>query len=293
MDLLQTLIDGIALGVLYALVAMGIGLVFGVMRLVNFAHGELLTVGAYTLFLTKGLPVVVRAVIALGAVLGLALVMEFVYRPLRQVAAGTMLVATFAVSFLLQNGFLLVFGSQGEAMEFLPQLNRALEIGDLRIRWITLIAIGLGAGMLAFMGWLFSRTTIGLQMRAAAADFRTAQVLGVRAGRVAMLSFVLAGLLAGVVTLVLAVQRPLATPDFGFFILVPALVGVVVGGLGRVVPATAGGFVIGLATVALGDFLPSGGRVFLNSFLFMAVITVLLIKPDGMFTRSSAVSERV
>ncbi len=108
-----------------------------------------------------------------------------------------------------------------------------------------------------------------------------------------MLSFVLAGLLAGVVTLVLAVQRPLATPDFGFFILVPALVGVVVGGLGRVVPATAGGFVIGLATVALGDFLPSGGRVFLNSFLFMAVITVLLIKPDGMFTRSSAVSERV
>lgn len=293
MDFLQTLIDAIALGVLYALVAMGIGLVFGVMRLVNFAHGELLTVGAYTLFLTKDLPLIARALIALAAVLALALVMEFIYRPLRAVAAGTMLVATFAVSFLLQNLFLLVFGAQGEAIDFLPQLNRAVDIGDLRIRWITIIAIILGAAMLAFMGWLFARTTIGLQMRAAAADFRTAQVLGVRAGRVALLSFVLAGVLAGVVALVLSVQRPLATPDFGFLILVPTLVGVVVGGLGRVVPATLGGFLIGMATVFLGDFLPSSGRVFLNSFLFMAVITVLLIKPDGLFSRSTAVSERV
>lgn len=293
MDFLQTLIDAIALGVLYALVAMGIGLVFGVMRLVNFAHGELLTVGAYTLFLTKDLPLIARALIALAAVLALALVMEFIYRPLRAVAAGTMLVATFAVSFLLQNLFLLVFGAQGEAIDFLPQLNRAVDIGDLRIRWITIIAIILGAAMLAFMGWLFARTTIGLQMRAAAADFRTAQVLGVRAGRVALLSFVLAGVLAGVVALVLSVQRPLATPDFGFLILVPTLVGVVVGGLGRVVPATLGGFLIGMATVFLGDFLPSSGRVFLNSFLFMAVITVLLIRPDGLFSRSTAVSERV
>ena len=298
MDFVQTLIDAVALGVLYALVAMGIGLVFGVMRLVNFAHGELLTVGAYTLFLTKGMPLVVRALAALAAVVLVSLVMEFVFRPLRNVAAATMLVATFAVSFLLQNLFLLVFGAQGEATDFLPQLNRAVELGDLRIRWITIIAIVLGVAMLGFMAWLFSRTSIGLQMRAAAADFRTAQILGVRAGRVVQLAFVLGGFLAGAVTLVLAVQRPLATPNFGFLVLIPALVGVVVGGLGRIVPATLGGFSIGFATVLLGDWvlgdlLDSSYRVFLNSFLFAIVITVLLVRPDGLFSRGTAVAERV
>lgn len=293
MDFLQTLIDALALGVMYALVALGISLVFGVMRLVNFAHGELLTVGAYALYLTKGMPLALRALISLAAVIALSLVMEFVYRPLRTVSPANMLVATFAVSFLLQNLFLLVFKAQGQAMDFIPQLNRAIEIGDLRIRWITIIAIVLGSVMLALMVWLFSRTAIGLQMRAAAADFPTAQVLGVRAARVVRLAFVLGGFLAGMVTLVLSVQRPLATPNFGFLVLVPALVGVVVGGLGRVVPGTLGGFSIGFATVLLGDLLPSSERVFLNSVLFMIVITVLLVRPDGLFSRRTGVAERV
>ena len=293
MEHVQTLIDAIALGVLYALVAMGIGLVFGVMRLVNFAHGELITIGAYSLFLTKGMPLVVRALAALSVVVVASLLMEFVFRPLRSVGAATMLVATFAVSFLLQNLFLLVFGAQGEAIDFMPQLNRAVELGDLRIRWITIIAIVLGLAMLGFMAWLFSRTNVGLRMRAAAADFRTAQILGVPAGRVVRLAFVLGGFLAGAVTLVLAVQRPLANPNFGFLVLVPALVGVVVGGLGRLVPATLGGFSIGFATVVLGDVLPSSGRVFLNSFLFLIVITVLLARPDGLFSRGAAIGERL
>ena len=101
MALIQTLIDSIALGVLYALVAMGIGLVFGVMRLVNFAHGELITFGAYTLFLTRQAPVAVRVLAAIAVVVVLALVMEFVYRPLRRATAAAMLTATFAASFLL------------------------------------------------------------------------------------------------------------------------------------------------------------------------------------------------
>ena len=112
--------------------------------------------------------------------------MELVFRPLRHVAAATMLVATFAFSFLLQNLFQLRFGAQGEATDFLPQLNRAIELGDLRMLGITIIASGLGGAMLAFMAWLLSRTSIGLQMRAAAADFRTAQILGVRAGQPAI-----------------------------------------------------------------------------------------------------------
>jgi branched-chain amino acid transport system permease protein len=293
MSLIQLLIDATALGAMLALVAMGIALVFGVMRLVNFAYGELITIGAYTLVLTKGWPILLRVLAAFVVVIASSLLMELVFRPLRTATAATMLVATFAVSFLLQNMFLLIFGPQGETIEFLAPLNRAIEIGDLRIRWITIIAIVLGAVLLGFMAWLLGKTSLGLQMRAASADFTTARILGVRAGRVIALAFVLAGFLAAAVTLVLAVQRPLATPTYGFFVLVPALVGVVVGGLGKLVPATLGGFAIGFMTVVLGDLLPSGSRVFLNSVLFAIVIIVLLVRPDGLFTRRTGVAERV
>ncbi len=293
MSFVQLLIDATALGALLALVAMGIALVFGVMRLVNFAYGELITIGAFTLVLTKGWPIVLRVLAAFVVVIASSLLMEVIFRPLRTATAATMLVATFALSFLLQNMFLFIFGPQGETIEFLAPLNRAIEIGDLRIRWITIIAIAIGAVLLGFMSWLLGKTSVGLQMRAAAADFTTARILGVRAGRVIMLAFVLSGFLAAAVTLVLAVQRPLATPNYGFVVLVPALVGVVVGGLGKLVPATLGGFAIGFATVVLGDLLPSGSRVFLNSVLFAIVIIVLLVRPDGLFTGRTGVAERV
>ena len=293
MSFVQLLIDATALGALLALVAMGIALFCGVMRLVNFAYGELITIGAFTLVLTKGWPIVLRVLAAFVVVIASSLLMEVIFRPLRRATAATMLVATFALSFLLQNMFLFIFGPQGETIEFLAPLNRAIEIGDLRIRWITIIAIALGAFLLGFMSWLLGKTRVGLQMRADAAVFTTARILGVRAGRVIMLAFVLSGFLAAAVTLVLAVQRPLATPNYGFVVLVPALVGVVVGGLGKLVPATLGGFAIGFATVVLGDLLPSGSRVFLNSVLFAIVIIVLLVRPDGLFTGRTGVAERV
>lgn len=292
-EFLQSLIDGVALGSLYGLAALGIGLVFGVMRLVNFAYGELITAGAYTLLLTKNLPVPVRIVATLVVVLAMSLIMELVFRPLRIATPATMLVTTFAVSFLLQNVAILWFGTRGEAMNFLPSLNTAISIGGLRVRWITLLAIGVGVVLLSVVAYILGRTSIGLQMRAAAADLETARLLGVRATKVIVLAFLLSGALAAVVAMMLAVQRPLSTPTLGFQVVIPALVGVVVGGLDRLVPATAGGFAIGLATVLLGDLLPSESRVFLNSALFSLVIVVLVVRPRGLFIRGTASAERL
>lgn len=293
MSALQTLIDALALGALLALVAMGIGLVFGVMRLINFAHGELITAGAYTILLTKGWPVGARIVMCFVIVLALAVLMERGYRPLRGAAPVVMLVATFAVSFVLQNIALLKFGSRGENAEFLPKLNEALSIGDLRIRWITFVAIGVGILLLTVMALLLGRTAIGLQMRAAALRFETARLIGVRANTVILFAFVLAGILAAAVTVMLTIQRPLVTPGFGFFFVIPALVGIVVGGMDRLVTATAGGFAIGFASSVLADILPSDARVFLNSALFALVIVVLLVKPNGLFTRGREAVQRV
>jgi branched-chain amino acid transport system permease protein len=292
-SVLQTLVDAIALGLLYALVAMGIGLVFGVMRLVNFAHGELITAGAYALLLTNDLPLAVGLAACFGAVIALALAMEVVYRPLRTTTPTTMLVTTFAVAFLLQAVALLAFGARGQNVGVLSELNRAVSIGDLRVRWVTLVSIAVGAVLLGGTALILGRTDVGLQMRAAAMDARTAQLLGVRATTVIRFAFLLAAVVAAAATVLLTVQRPLVTPGYGFQLVIPALVGVVVGGLDRLVSATLGGFAIGFATAVLGDVLPADGRVFLDTALFLLVILVLLVRPGGLFGRSRAAWERV
>jgi branched-chain amino acid transport system permease protein len=293
MSALQTLIDAIALGTIYALVAMGIGLVFGVMRLVNFAHGELITAGAYALALTNHLPLVVSLVACFGVVIAFALAMDVTYRPLRTTTPTTMLVTTFAVSFLLQAVALLAFGARGENVGVLPELNRAVAIGDLRVRWVTLVSIAVGAVLLGVTAAVLARTDIGLQMRAAAMNARTARLLGVRASTVIRFAFLLAGILAASATVLLTVQRPLVTPSYGFQLVIPALVGVVVGGMDRLVSATLGGFAVGFAAAVLGDVLPADGRVFLDTALFLLVILVLLARPSGLFTGSRAAWERL
>lgn len=292
MNVLQTIIDAIGLGALYALVALGIGLIFGVMRLVNFAHGELLTAGAYTLLLTNDLPLGIGIVVCFAVVVALALLMEVTFRPLREASPATMLVTTFAISFLLQSVAVLWFGTRGENVGILTDLNTALTIGELRIRWVTIASIGVGAILLTATALLLGRTTIGLQMRAAAADFRTARILGIRANTVIRFAFVVAGVLAAAVTVLLVAQRPLVTPTFGFSLAIPALVGVVVGGLDRLVAATMGGFALGFATTVLADVLPSEGRKFLDSAVFALVIVVLLLRPSGLFSRGHTAVER-
>jgi branched-chain amino acid transport system permease protein len=293
MNALQTLIDSVALGSIYALVALGLSLIFGVMRLVNFAYGELLTAGAYSLVLTLGAATGARILVLFVTVIVFALAMEFALRPLRNASPATMLVTTFAFSFLLQSIALLVFGSLGDNARFLPALNQAAEIGDLRIRWVTFASIGVGIILLSATTLFLNHTTTGLQMRAAAHDFRTARILGVRANRVIQIAFLIGGVLAAAATVLVVVQRPLVTPTFGFQLAIPALVGMVVGGMDRVVTATLGGFVLGVATSVLADVLPSSGRVYLTSLVFALVILVLLLRPDGLFSRRRAAVERV
>ena len=157
-------------------------------------------------------------------------------------------------------------------------------MGSLLIRKVTLVAIVVGAVLLAATVLLLNRTSIGLQMRAASADARTAQILGVRASRVILFAFLLAGVLTGAAGVLLTVQSPLVTPDYGIQITILALVGVVVGGLERLTTATAGGFVVGFAYAFLGSRLPTDLGVFLQSFVFLLVIIVLLLRPDGLFS---------
>jgi branched-chain amino acid transport system permease protein len=291
-----TFADGLALGGIYALMAVGIGLVFGVLRLVNFAYGQLIMAGAYALAYgaTWNLPNWESILLCFGVVLALSVLMDrLVFRPLRLHSPAVMLVATFAVAFLLQNVALLKFGALPRSAGSLALLNAPWDIFGVEIKKIAVISVATAAGCLTILQLLLTRTPLGLHMRAAAADFRTARLLGVRANRVIAGAVILAGMLAAVSAVMLSVQDIDVTPTFGLQDTIVVLAGVVLGGLNRPIPATLGGFAIGFATGILGGVLSSNQVQYLPAFVFAAVIVVLLVRPNGLFTRAAGAVERV
>jgi branched-chain amino acid transport system permease protein len=294
----QTIVDAIGLGAVYALMAVGIGLVFGVLRLVNFAYGQLIMAGAYTLAFTSSWPVAASIAACFSVVVVLSMLMErVVFRPLRGQSPAVMLVTTFAIAFMLQAIALLIDirdDTIGEIATSIASFNQATTIAGVDVRKITIAAVIVSAVALALLALLLVRTTIGLHMRAAAADFETARLLGVRADRVIGFAVFLSGLLAATVAVILTVQFPFVGPDFALRETIVVLVGVVVGGIDRLWTATLGGFAIGFATGIINGVLPTDKSVFLPSAVFALVILVLLLRPAGLFAwgRRAAV-ERV
>jgi branched-chain amino acid transport system permease protein len=295
MTILQYIINGIALGAVYALAAVGIALIFGVLRLVNFAYGELITIGAYVLAVTSDWPLPISLLACIGASIALAILTDrFAFKPLRKAPPATLLVATFALSFGLEAVWRIVFGVEGRTADVLGRLNTTAVSGSIDIRWVTIVEVVVGVVLLSGIAVFLRRSPLGLQMRAAATDIATARTLGIRADRVIMAAFALSGFLAAVVAMLLTVSSPLVTPTLGLQVTVFALVGVVVGGMDNLVSATLGGFAVGFLNSILGDALSSDLRVFLTSFTFLAVILVLTLRPAGLFApRGTSVVERV
>lgn len=294
----QTLSDAVGLGAIYALMAVGIGLVFGVLRLVNFAYGQLVMAGAYTLAFTSGWPVVGSILACFAVVVALSLAMErAVFRPLRGQSPAVMLVTTFAIAFVLQAIALIVDlrdNTIGEIASSVAPLNRSVSVGGVDVRKITIVAIAVAVVTLALLALLLTRTTIGLHTRAAASDFRTARLLGVRANRVIGFAALLSGVLAATVSVLLTVQTPFVSPDFALRDTIVVLVGVVVGGIDRLWTATLGGFTIGFASGVINGALPTDKTVYLPSAVFALVIVVLLLRPAGLFAWGRhAAAERV
>jgi branched-chain amino acid transport system permease protein len=286
-----TVATALALGGVYALMAVGIGLVFGVLRLVNFAYGQLIMAGGYALAYGSiwGFATWQSILFCFGVVLVLTILMDrLVFRPLRTSSPTVMLVATFAVAFLLQNAALLKFGPLSKSVGSLAQLNAPWDIFGVQIKEVAVLAVATAVGCLVILQLLLTRTPLGLHMRAAAMDFRTARQLGVRANRVIGAAVIISGLLAATSAVFLSVQENSISSTFGLQDTI-----IVIGGMNRPIPATLGGFSIGFATGILGGVLPADKTQYLTSFIFAAVIVVLLLRPDGLFTRGGGAVERV
>jgi branched-chain amino acid transport system permease protein len=288
--------DALALGSIYALMAVGIGLVFGVLRLVNFAYGQLMMAGAFALAFGAqwGWANWESILFCVGVILALSLLLDrLVFRPLRGHTPAVMLVATFAVAFILQSIALIAFGSLGKTAGALAYLQAPWDIFGVEIRKIAIVAIVSAAVCLAAIQLLLTRTSVGLHMRAASMDFGTARMLGVRANRVITGAVLVSGLLAAVATVMLSVEQTQVTSTFALSDTIYVLMGVVLGGLNRPIPATLGGFSIGFAFGLLGGILPTNQSQYLPSFIFAAVIVVLLLRPNGVFTRATGAVERL
>lgn len=288
-ELVENVVNAVSLGSFYALVALGIALIFGIMRLVNIAHGEFILAGAYVLVLVgSSLPLLILFCLLTTALLALA-TERLVFRPMRNASAATMLVGSFALSYVLQNLAILIFGANARSGSLGGGLTEAVVIGDVRIARINLVtlvvAIVLGGLLMAFL----TRTRLGVQMRAAAEDFDAARLVGVRANRVIAAAFVLSGLLAGAAAVLLVGQTGAVTPSIGLPPLLIGLVAVVIGGLGSLPGAVLGAYILGASSVALQAGLPIDARPFRDAFLFAVVILILTVRPQGIVARKARV----
>lgn len=291
--IIQALIDALSIGSIYALTALGIGLIFGIMRLINFAHAEFITVTVYILVLAIGLGFPVALFFAAGGALVLALLSErLAFRPVRGANPSTLLITSFALSYLLQNTLVLIFGARPMGLNILPSLSQPLLIGDVRVPMIQVVTIAVTILLLLATGAFLRKTRIGIEMRAAAVDFQMARLLGIRANRVIAVAFGLSGILASSAAVLYVAQTGVVEPRLGLHLALIGFVATVVGGMGSLPGAVLGGLAVGMVTVFLQVLLPADLRPFREAFVYMAVIMVLVLRPQGLFRPASA-RERV
>jgi branched-chain amino acid transport system permease protein len=282
---LQFLLNALSLGSMYALMAIGLVIVFGILRLVNFAYGELIMVAGYTLFVLQGgvLPWFVLAALAVVAA-GVASVLteRIAFRPVRSNSLNAMLVTSFAVSTLLQNSALLFVSPRPRALDIPSWINRNLELGGLRVGVADIVTICVSGLLLAGLAALLRWTTLGLSLRAAADDFRMLRLLGVRANMVIATAFAVSGVLAGVVGVLWVARIGSVTPTIGLTPLLIALIAVVVGGMNGLSGAIVGGYLLGALTVGMQLMLPQDVLAFRDAFIFAIVILILVLRPQGI-----------
>ena len=293
---LQQTVNAIALGGTYALLALGLAIVFSIMGLINFAHGELMTISGYILMYCglAGLPFSLSIALAIGAAMLAAVLMEMIaFRPVRKASGETMLVTSFAVSMVLQVLFQNFISARSQPV-LLPQfLSDSTRIFGLVIGVNKISAIVATVVMLVFLDWFMTRQKHGIAMRAAAEDFAVARLMGIRANTVISAAFALSGLLAGVAAVLWVSQRASVDPLMGFTPVLKAFIAAILGGLGSLRGAVAGGFLLGFIEIYLAAFLPAEFQEFRDPIGLGIVVLVLLARPNGLIPAAGLKAEKV
>lgn len=282
---IQFLTDALSLGSLYALMALGLVIVYGILKLVNFAYGELIMVAGYTLFLLGGTPFPWLAMAGVAIIMAIltGIATEYVaFRPVRSKSVTAVLITSFAFSTLLQNAALLFISPRARTVPLPKIFSDTINLGGAIIPLRNILTIVVAVIMLGIFTYIMKKTVLGLAMRAAATKFTMARMLGIPANLVITSAFAISGLLAGVVSLFWFGRIGSVVPGIGLEPLLVAFIATVIGGMRSLQGAVVGGFLLALIVTSFNYFLPPELLKFRDAFTFSLVILILLWRPDGL-----------
>jgi branched-chain amino acid transport system permease protein len=279
---LQHCLTGISLGGAYALIAVGYTMVYGILRLINFAHGDIFMMAGYFMIFSMAslpwyiaIPVVLAATVALGV-----LIERTAYKPLRGAPRMSIMISAIGVSYLLQNLATYMFTALPRGYPEIPFLKKTFRLGSLSASLVTFITPVLTVVLVVILVLLINHTKIGMAMRAVSKDFETSQLMGIRINSVITFTFVIGSLLAAVGSILYFTDRMSVTPFSGSLPGLKCFVAAVLGGIGSIPGAVLGGFILGIGETFLVAF---GYSTFSNAFTFILLIVMLLVRPTGLF----------
>ena len=282
LQLIQLIVNGISVGSIIALAAVGLTLTYGILRLSNFAHGDFMTLGAYLTLLVNSTGLNIWPSMAIGTTLTVASILlteKLIWSPMRirRASPTTLIILSIGLALFLRNGIILVWGGSNQRYN-LP-VEEALAWAGLRLPLYNLVVIGLAVSAIAGLHYLLQNTRIGKAMRAVADDLDLARVTGIKVDQVILWTWLIAGgmtaLSGGMLGLVEAVR-----PNMGWFLILPLFASVILGGIGNPYGAIAGAMVIGVAQEVSTYYLPTAYKL---GVALVIMVLVLLLRPQGLF----------
>ncbi len=288
--IVQQLINGLNLGSIYALIAIGLTMVYGLLRLINFAHGDLMMLGAYL-----GLFILANSFFPLGAAVLLpmlvigavgVLIERVAYRPLRGGPEVSMLMTSLAVSWIIQNVMTMTVTAQPRSFRLPEGVNELYEVGGVSFSRLDVISFVLAVGLMILLSVFVRKNRVGIGMRAASENLRAARLMGININQVIVAAFAIGSALAAVAGVLWAGKYGTVDPFMGFLPGLKAFVAAVIGGIGVIPGAVLGGYLLGFAEILFVGFLPPEYSGYRDAFVFALLLIILLIRPNGILGTS-------
>ena len=279
---ISILLSGVSLGGQYALIAIGYTMVYGILRLINFAHGDVFMVaGLMMVYLTAGLPLAASIPLVLVLTVLLGFVIErAAYKPLREAPRMSVMISAIGVSYLLQNLATYITGGLPQMYPEIPGISKTITVAGVSTKWVTVITPVLVLALVLALTQLIHHTKVGMAMRAVAKDFETAQLMGIKINAVISVTFIIGSFLAAVGSVLYFTNYQSIVPLSGSLPGLRAFVAAVFGGIGSIPGAVVGAFIIGLSESVIKG---SSWSIFSDAFTFALLIIILVVKPTGLF----------
>ena len=285
--ILPYLLAGVSVGGQYALIAVGYTMVYGILRLINFAHGDIFTAaGFFMVYLTATLPLSISVPLVILLTVALGFVVERVaYKPLRSAPRMSIMISAIGTSYLLQNLMWYVTGGLAKQYPVLPWLSDTVQIGSASTKVVTIVTPILTVLLVVGLVMLIQHTKVGMAMRAVSRDFETSQLMGIKINAVISTTFIIGSALAAVGSMLYFTNYSTVTPTVGAMPGLKAFVAAVFGGIGSIPGAVVGAFLIGLCEEIIKGL---GQSTFSDAFTFALLIVILVFKPNGLFGEKTA-----